>query len=122
MIGGGRRRMRHHQAVPCSMVVAVERWSGRHRRRRGGRCFCSAASSAEKRGEFGGRPPTPPLPLRSAPCGELLRKEIVRLGPFVHARPCCRAERMGREGCGGIEIRGRKHARDTAVLGWSRAG
>ena len=61
MIGGGRRRMRHHQAVPCSMVVAVERWSGRHRRRRGGRCFCSAASSAEKRG-VRGRPPTPPAP------------------------------------------------------------
>ena len=149
MIGGGRRRMRHHQAVPCSMVVAVERWSGRHRRRRGGRCFCSASSSAEKRGELGGDPPPPPFPLRSGPCGRQLRKEMVAerwRGEVTSTRPpvlppptprahtaepsvstmhgvvAWRAERMGREGCGGIEIRGRKHARDTAVLGWSRAG
>jgi hypothetical protein len=63
----------------------------------------------------------------------------------VHARPCClhphlvhthsraegstmrgvvawRAERVGREGCSGMKIRGRKHARDTAVLAWSPAG
>ena len=32
------------------------------------------------------------------------------------------ARGVRREGCGGIEIRGRKHARDTAVHGWSRAG
>ena len=31
---------------------------------------------ANTRVQFGERPPTPPLPLRSGPCGELLRKEV----------------------------------------------
>ena len=43
-------------------------------------------------------------------------------GSTMHGVVAWRAERMGREGCGGMKIRGRKHARDTAVLGWSPAG
>ena len=32
-------------------------------------------------GRVGGSPPTPPLPLRSASCGELLRKHTRHTGP-----------------------------------------
>ena len=149
MVGGaGADDSTRGERAVVSMMQAcgAERAAGG---RRGGRCFCSAASSAEKRGELGGDPPPPPFPLRSGPCGRQLRKEMVAerwRGEVTSTRPpvlppptprahtaepsvstmhgvvAWRAERMGREGCGGIEIRGRKHARDTAVLGWSRAG
>ena len=108
MIGGGRRRMRHHQAVPCSMVVAVERWSGRHRRRRGGRCFCSASSSAEKRGELGGDPPPPPFRCARPPAGSCSARTSlgIRLGPFervlrARRQPTTSAHQVSGRGSGG---------------------
>ena len=52
--------------------------------------LCSAASSAEKRGELGGDPPHPPFPLRSGPCGKQLRKEMVGdKTPTFRASPVC---------------------------------
>jgi len=126
MIGGGRRRMRHHQAVP---VVWSWLWSGGAGGTGGGGgggAFVQRHLRLRRGASWGETPHPPPFRSAQVPAGGSSARRWLRRGGGerlrVHARPCCRAERMGREGCGGIEIRGRKHARDTAVLGWSRAG